>query len=133
MLRTLLNLLKKLVKSTNVDFPEQWTEEERRELERQDKPPLEINLVKSMNDEFTENLLETLASLEHERWASWQKYLHSNCVRLKGRLIMSPKYVEHLEKLINTPYSELPEEKKEMDRKEVRKYLKVIRRFLRRR
>lgn len=84
-----------------------------------------IHSYKEINKGFKE-LIETLAALEHKRWASWQKYLHSNCAKLKGSLIISPRYVKHLEKLINTPYSELSEAKKEMDRKEVRKYLKII-------
>jgi len=78
-----------------------------------------------INKEFKE-LIETLADLEHKRWAKWQKYLHSKCTRNYGTLVIPSKYVEHLEKMINTPYSELSEAKKEMDRKEVRKYLKII-------
>ena len=71
-------------------------------------------------------LFEKLADIEHQRWASWQKYLHSRCTRLNGSLIMSPKYVSYLERLIDIPYSKLTEEEKDSDREEVRKYWKLI-------
>jgi len=52
-LRKLFNYVVFLVKPTKA--PEQWTDEERRWLERQGKPPLKINLIKPTNDEFTES------------------------------------------------------------------------------
>lgn len=72
-------------------------------------------------------LFEKLADLEHQRWSHWQKYLHSRLTKLDcGSLIMSPKYVRYLERLIDTPYSELSEREKESDREEVRKYWNII-------
>ena len=71
-------------------------------------------------------LFEKLADIEHKRWANWQKYLHSRLTDLNGTLVMSPKYRRHLERLIDTPYSELSEREKESDREEVRKYWNII-------
>jgi hypothetical protein len=71
-------------------------------------------------------LFEKLADIEHQRWAHWQKYLHSRCTNLNGSLIMSPKYVRHLERQIDTPYSELSEREKDMDRQEVMRYWGLI-------
>jgi hypothetical protein len=71
-------------------------------------------------------LFEKLADIEHQRWAHWQKYLHSRMTNLNGSLIMSPKYVQHLERQINTPYSKLSEREKDMDREEVMKYWDLI-------
>ena len=68
-------------------------------------------------------ILEVLAENEHKRWSHWQKYLHSKLTNLNGTLVMSPKYLRHLERQINTPYSELSEMEKESDREEARKLL----------
>ena len=71
-------------------------------------------------------LFEKLADIEHQRWAHWQKYLHSRLTNLNGTLVMSPKYRRHLERLIDTPYSELTEYEKDSDREEVKKYWDLI-------
>ena len=74
-----------------------------------------------------EALFEKLAAIEHERWADWQKYLHSKCKRTPdGDLIIPAGYVESLEKLSKTSYSDLSEEKKDSDREEVKKYWDLI-------
>ncbi len=71
--------------------------------------------------------IEKLADIEHKRWSSWQKYLHSKCIKNSdGSLTIPASYVKHLEKLINTPYVNLTEEEKESDRAEVRKYWNII-------
>jgi hypothetical protein len=75
-----------------------------------------------------DGLIDTLASVEHERWAHWQRYLHSKCVpqRLTGDLLIPAELVKKWEKQIDTPYSELSELEKESDREQVRKYLPLI-------
>jgi len=77
--------------------------------------------------EEKKKLIEILADIEHKRWSSWQKYLHSNLTKLNGSLIMSPKYVKHLERQINTPYSKLTENEKDSDIEEVKKTLNALR------
>ena len=66
-------------------------------------------------------LIEILSHVEHERWANWQKYLHSLCVKNEdGSLTIPKSRVDHWKKEISTPYSELPENIKEFDRHEAR-------------
>lgn len=73
-------------------------------------------------------LLETLASIEHERWSHWQNYMHSKCIPQSndGALLIPADLVKRWEKQSATPYSELTEEEKESDREQVRKYLPII-------
>ena len=81
--------------------------------------------VESINESF----LEEAAALEHERWARWQKYLHSKLVlpsQDNGWAWLPKKMYQRWERQIKTPYSELSEEETESDRKEVRKYFPLI-------
>lgn len=72
-------------------------------------------------------LLETLASIEHERWSHWQRYMHDKGVRNPdGSLTLSPVLVAHWERLIATPYNQLTEQERESDREQVRRYIGVI-------
>lgn len=74
-----------------------------------------------------EGLLEDLAALEHERWAHWQRHLHSQCELLAdGSLQIPAGLVQRWERLIHTPYEGLSEAEKESDRDQVRKYLPTI-------
>jgi hypothetical protein len=81
------------------------------------------HLEKALNE-----LLETLASVEHERWSHWQRYMHSKCVPQgeDGALLIPADLVKRWEKLINTAYSQLTNEQKESDREQVRRYLPLI-------
>jgi DNA-binding ferritin-like protein len=81
---------------------------------------------KEMNKKEKE-VFEKLADIEHQRWSSWQKYLHSKCIKNEnGDLIIPADYVKHLERQINTPYCELSEKEKNSDREEVKKYWDLI-------
>ena len=75
-----------------------------------------------------DELLETLASVEHERWSHWQRYVHSKCVPQgdDGALLIPADLVKQWETQIATPYSELTHQEKESDREQVRKYLPLI-------
>lgn len=65
-------------------------------------------------------LFEMLANLEHDRWARWQRYLHSRCTRNPdGSLTIPAESVAHWERQIETPYWELSERERDSDRKEV--------------
>ena len=71
-----------------------------------------------------DDFIEKGADLEHNRWARWQKYLFSKCTKNEDGTLTIPRWaVERWSREIDTPYSELSEEQKESDRKEVRKYL----------
>lgn len=82
-----------------------------------------------------DGLLEALASIEHERWSHWQRYMHSKCIPQgnDGALLIPGALVKRWEEQIATPYSELPEEAKESDREQVRRYLPLIVESLRKR
>ena len=82
--------------------------------------------------EWEDIFIEAGADLEHDRWAGWQKYLHSLCKKNDdGSLTIPKQRVEHWERQIATPYLELSEKEKEYDRIEVRKYLPLIRQTIR--
>jgi len=88
---------------------------------------MKIAHYKTLNSKDLEELFEKLAAIEHQRWSDWQKYLHSKCIKNEnGDLTIPCEYVNHLEQQINTPYCGLSEREKESDRKEVRKYWKLI-------
>lgn len=72
-------------------------------------------------------LLETLAAIEHDRWAHWQRYMHGKGERLPdGSLLLPADLVRRWELQITTPYSELTEREKDSDRDQVKKYLPVV-------
>jgi hypothetical protein len=74
-----------------------------------------------------DGLLEQLASIEHERWSHWQRYVHSKCVRQSdGSLLIPSNLVARWEKQIDTKYAGLDEQERESDREQVRKYLPLI-------
>ena len=86
---------------------------------------------RNMKNNWKEEFIEKGSDLEHERWSSWQKYLHSLCVKNEdGTLTIPKERVKRWERQIATHYSELSEQEKEYDRIEVRKYLPMVKSFL---
>jgi hypothetical protein len=78
-------------------------------------------------DKTLHSLIDQLADIEHERWAHWQRYMHSKCLRKPdGSLLVPAELVARWEKQIETKYAELDDKEKESDREQVRKYLPVI-------
>jgi hypothetical protein len=72
-------------------------------------------------------IFEQLSELEHKRWAGWQRHLHTKCSRdEQGNLVIPAGYVENLERQIKAEFSELTEEEKSCDRKEVLKSWRLI-------
>lgn len=72
-------------------------------------------------------LMEPLAALEHERWAHWQKYLHSQCVKNDdGSLTIPSELVCRWVRQIETPYESLSEKEKDSDREQVERYMEFI-------
>ena len=73
------------------------------------------------------HLIEELASIEHERWSHWQRYLHQQCVPgPDGSLTIPADLVHHWTTQMNTPYTQLSEEEKDSDREQVQRYLPII-------
>jgi len=74
---------------------------------------------------------EELARVEHERWADWQKYLHSKCVQMPdSSLIIPAASVRHWERQIETPYDELTDREQDSDREQVERYWPIIAPYL---
>lgn len=72
-------------------------------------------------------LLEPLAAIEHERWAHWQDYLHSQCLKNDdGSLTIPCELVERWTRQLETPYENLSQEEKNSDREQVKRYLSFI-------
>ena len=79
-------------------------------------------------------LLEELASVEHERWSHWQRYLHSKCTPLPdGSLNIPAELVQRWTEQMSTPYDALPEDQRASDRDQVKRYLPLIKAASRRR
>lgn len=62
-------------------------------------------------------VLELLASLEHEQWIHWTKYMLEN---------LTDENIKRWKRQIKTPYYKLSEEEKESDRKLARKVLALL-------
>ena len=78
-----------------------------------------------------EDKLEQLAAIEHERWADWQRWVHSVCLTQKdGSLVIPAALVERWERQIGLRYKDLSEQEKESDREQVRRYWPIIQALL---
>lgn len=75
----------------------------------------------------SEQLVDELAAIEHERWAHWQRYVHDHCQRQQdGSLVIPAELAARWEAQIETPFVELTERERDSDREQVRRYLPVI-------
>lgn len=78
-----------------------------------------------------EEMIEKMASIEHERWAKWQKYMHSHVYDSSQSInphlkVIPTELYNRWERQINTPYEQLSEKEKESDREQVRPYFELI-------
>ena len=73
-------------------------------------------------------LFEKLADIEHQRWADWQKYLHSKILPSgkDGIMEIGTELIEHWNRQINTDYKNLSEAEKDSDREQVMRYWDLI-------
>ncbi len=72
-------------------------------------------------------LKETLAAVQHEIWSQWMKHLFSSCVETKKRSIyLDLTQVERWKRQMNTPYEDLTEKEKDLDREQAAKILTVL-------
>lgn len=77
---------------------------------------------------MSKDLIEILADLEHNRWAHWQKYLHSCCIKNKdGSLTIPKEKVLRWENQIKTKYDALSE--KDSDRRQAKKTIETLKKF----
>lgn len=84
------------------------------------------------NSEWEKEFVELGAELEHARWAKWQNYLHSFLTWNDqiGAWVLPHEKKERWQSQVQTHYLMLSESEKESDRKEVRKYIPLIRSLL---
>lgn len=76
------------------------------------------------------DLIELLSSKEHQRWAKWQKHLHSCCTQNEdGSLTIPKEKVDRWNRQIKTDYENLSEKEKDSDRKQVVKILETIKNY----
>lgn len=72
-------------------------------------------------------LTEELASIEHERWSHWQRYMHGKGQRQQdGSLVLPANLVDRWERQMSTKYTDLDDEEKKSDREQVLRYLPAI-------
>jgi len=73
--------------------------------------------------DWQDDLFELCAAAEHDRWAEWQRYLHSRCIsNSDGSLTIPSDLVTRWKRQFSTPYHELSEGEKDSDRKQVARY-----------
>jgi hypothetical protein len=89
----------------------------------------------SVSGDGRDGVREQLAAIEHERWADWQKWMHSVCEPLVGTLddealIIPGDLVKRWNRQIATSYEKLSEQEKKSDREQVDRYWPLIERLL---
>lgn len=71
---------------------------------------------------------EALASLAHEMWAGWMRYLFDQGTYNEGGTWTMPRWaVEQWARQMNTPYNELSEPEQDSDRREADRILAACR------
>jgi len=59
------------------------------------------------------SVIEKLADIEHQRWASWQRYVHSKAVQVQSGVYLPDSQIERWSEQIRTDYKNLSEEDKQ--------------------
>lgn len=76
-------------------------------------------------------LIDLLANIEHQRWAHWQNYLHSQCeAQDDGALLIPAHLAKRWKRQIKTPYSDLTLPEQKSDIEQVMKYIPTIEKYL---
>lgn len=72
-------------------------------------------------------VIEKLAKQAHDSWSGWMKYLFSKSSEtLDGGVSIPRSLVIRWKKQMETDYKDLPEEEKESDRDEARRYIAAV-------
>jgi len=78
-----------------------------------------------------DDLKQKLARIEHERWASWQDWMHKICTRNDdGTITIPADLVKRWDRQIETEYADLSDKEKESDLKEVNRYWWLIEAYI---
>jgi hypothetical protein len=79
----------------------------------------------------SDELIEILADIEHERWSKWMRYMFEcGTFNEGGTWTMPADKVERWHRQVGTPYAELSDREKESDRDEVRTTLQALIKWL---
>lgn len=74
-----------------------------------------------------DELFEKLASIEHERWGDWMKYMFSKeLVPIEGDTVMPKDNCDRWRKQMITDYKDLSEQEKDSNREQVMRYWHLI-------
>ena len=76
--------------------------------------------------ETPENI-ECLAREAHTAWSGWMEYLFRKCAECGTESIIPAWAVERWKRQASTAYDDLPEDEKESDRDEARRYIRALR------
>lgn len=84
-----------------------------------------------------DELFEKLASIQHDIWANWQKYLHSKLKDIEYKkgdnticsYLLDAGDYEHWNRQIDSDYSELSEKEKDSNREQVLRYYYIVKDF----
>ena len=76
--------------------------------------------------ETPENI-ERLARAAHTAWSGWMEYLFRKCAECGTESIIPAWAVERWKRQASTAYDDLPEDEKESDRDEARRYIRALR------
>ncbi len=80
-----------------------------------------------MTEDEKAALIDELATIEHERWADWQRWMHGRCITHDdGSLTIPADDAARWERQIATPYADLTEKEKQSDRDQVARYWPLI-------
>ena len=72
-------------------------------------------------------LIEQLATLEHDRWSRWMAYLFTKGTSNEdGSFTIQKESVDRWTRQLNTPYKDLSEEEQNSDRMEALRSMKVF-------
>ena len=77
-----------------------------------------------MDERSQEALIELLADYAHLTWAGWMQYMLGKCTHNDDGTMTIPAWaVTRWTRQMHTPYLQLPEEERELDRDEARRIL----------
>lgn len=79
-----------------------------------------------MNEEERAILIEKLATIAHESWSGWMKYLFGLTYRQHDGERIPVALVKRWKRQMETPYERLPEDERPSDRVEAKRFLEAI-------
>ena len=75
----------------------------------------------------TKDVIEDMADQEHDSWSRWMEHLFKKSKKNDDGTVTIPKdKVQRWERQMKTDYEDLSNKEKESDRKEVRKFIKIV-------